>query len=614
MSIPLSKRFALILVSICSFAVYANSLSNDFTYDDFETIVDNSFIKEVSSLRHLADRSYFSRSREDSYRPLVTASYIIDYSVWGLNPVGFHLTNLLLHTLNSLFLYLFLQRIHPSSALLATFIFTVHPVLTEAVNAVSFREDILMSLFYIISINLYLAASERPLLYIWSPVFFLLSLLSKEMALTLPLAVILIERYRGRKITWEWGYLCYIFAMVIYLYLRFYEFYNPAGGGIFSPLTLYERVSQIPAILGYYCRTLLFPINLSVEYPWQIRPLWMHFTGLVITCLSILAFLRVRGNNYSLGLLWFFITLIPALNIVPIFNPVAERYLYLPAAGGSIVLSAFLGKHDTHKPGSFILVFFAILTIIRNPVWKGDLSLWTDAVKKAPLVDRAHVALGTAYARKGVMGEAIKEYRKAIMLSPSNPEPYYGLGLAYYKNAFEEGKPREDLIWEAAALYRKALELYPSYRHARYSLAVLYHEHGKIEDAARELKELLGQHPEDYEALNRLGLAYFQKGMFREAIEQFRKGLGIDPGYVASYNNMGMVFAVMGRAEEAEKWFKKALAVNPESAETHYNLGLMYQNIGRIEDASGAYKKAMEIKPDYKEARAKLAETGDEDK
>src|SRR3989337_1623146 len=190
----------LIFIIVClSQFVYLNSLSNQFVYDDEFTIVTNYFIKTWNNLPSLFNKDYFKFSGELSYRPVVTLSYFIDYTLWKLNPFGFHLTNTLLHTLNSVLLFFLLKRIFncQTTSFLATLIFSCHPLLTEAVNAISYREDLLAATFSIATFLLYHTTSNDELSF--SPAYFgsvgcyLLGIFSKEMAITLPLLIFLYD-------------------------------------------------------------------------------------------------------------------------------------------------------------------------------------------------------------------------------------------------------------------------------------------------------------------------------------------------------------------------------------------------------------------------------------
>lgn len=593
-----------ILIISCCLAIYAVSLFNGFVYDDSVIIVNNLFIKDIGNLKHLFYNEYFD-SKEMTYRPVVTATYICDYFVWGLNPFGFHLTNLFLHSLNASLLYILLQYIEKKTALIAAFLFLLHPALTEAVNGISFREDLLVFSFYLTSLILYLSGTRREerrrfISYLGSCISFFLALLSKEMAITLPLMIIALDIYRGYQGLNLRRYIGYVAITAFYLYLRFFLFYSPMEQEFLNAPPLSERLLQLPAILGQHLRLLLFPINLSVEYPWRIGHTWIQIFGLSAVGLTVTSLLWLRRKACLWGLFWILITLIPVYNVYPIYNPFAERYLYLPMLGFSMIQSSiFRRQKEYRKILGCLLLFYAMLAVERNTSWKDDLTIWSDAVKKTPASGRTHAWFGMSYASKGMMREAIQEYKKAIQLMPYDPIPYNALGLAYYK---------EGMVKEAVIMYEKALEIAPKHRDARYNLALLYHEQGQIEEAIKQYKEILRRDGKDFDVLNSLGYAYFQKGIYGEAVSQYKKALDVNPDPVGPYNNLGMLYAVTGQTDEAALWFKKGLSMDPKSAETYYNLGLMYQRMGSPGEAREAYKKALEIMPGYKEARKRLEE------
>ena len=148
----LKKILPLILIFI-SVLLYLNTLSNAFVYDDAYVITENYFIKSLGNLPKLFTKDYLPLSGELSYRPIVTLTYFFDYAIWRLNPLGYHLTNIILHTINAFLFYLFMKSISRNSSLsiLATLLFLSHPLLTETVNAVCYREDILASIFFLLA-------------------------------------------------------------------------------------------------------------------------------------------------------------------------------------------------------------------------------------------------------------------------------------------------------------------------------------------------------------------------------------------------------------------------------------------------------------------------------
>lgn len=658
----ISLQFTPVLaIALFSLVIYANTLKNGFVYDDATTIVSNTSIKHLGNLYGLIDRNlYFSQSGEMTYRPVVTATYFLDYALYGLNPWGFHLTNILLHTINGVLLYLlFILIIKPSEGginlssnqpLLISLLFISHPVLTEGVNAISFREDLLMFTFYVTAFILYikyslrLSSSKRIstiMVYVLSCFFYTLALFSKEMAVTFPLVIILYEWLYSKKekslvsAILNLHNIGFIIITLVYLYIRFYLFYNTVDR-VDPVWRLSERLFTLPLMLLYYVKITIFPLSLSADY--NLKAVILSSFQFILSIAIILfilvgaTLLRKKEHGLAFGVLFFGITLLPVYNIAPIGNPFAERYLYLPALGlactGGLAIHriAFLSE----RSGRFsvisiiIVLMFATLTVKRNLIWKSDYSLWTDTLKKAPNSARAHYGMGTAFFSKGMLDEAIEEYKASISIAPYYPDAFKALGLAYYKKGMEaEGRDamaaasdtrglinyyKKGLVEGAIIQYKEALKIDPVNKEARYHLAKIYHEQGMLDEAVTEYITLLTSNPDNFDTLNGLGLAFFQKGYFEKALSLYRKALDVDPESIASYNNIGMTYAVMGKAEEAEKWFEKGLQVDPESAESYYNLGFLYQNNGKLDKAIDAYKTAKRIRPDYEDAKARIEE------
>ena len=475
------------LILIISIAIYSNTLKNGFVYDDEFTVVNNTLIKNFSNISKLFTKEYFAASGEMSYRPVVTFTYFIDYALYGLKPYGYHLTNLLLHALNGVILYIFLTlfitpvipnevrnlKISPFSQndnsllsltisnkpLLISLLFATHPVLTEAVNAISFREDGLCFLFFISALIPYIV--HRSLLIahcskfkafcfqLLSLSFYLLALLSKEMAITFPLIIILYEWIYGKKIEspptspplqkgrvrvgYFWTNLYqimfnpytigYILITILYLYLRFFLFHNPVEETLHGWL-LSERFITLPYLILKYLLLLIAPVSLSADY--VITPIKslsspiFIFSSLLLISLFIMTHIFGRKDKgISFGILFFLILLIPVYNIFPLSNPLAERYIYLPLTGFIVITFSIIQnisiKHKTKRfymPIFFILIIgiYSLLVVKRNVIWRDNYSLWYKTVKKIPESSRAHNNLGNIYFREGRTDEAINEY------------------------------------------------------------------------------------------------------------------------------------------------------------------------------------------------------------
>lgn len=511
------------LIIALSSAIYLNTLKNGFVYDDEITIVENTLIKDIGNLRLLFDKTdYFAHSAEKSYRPVVTFTYFIDHALYGLKPWGYHLTNLLLHAVNGVLLYTFLILLFKQSFLNSpatrnfllnnppmpiTLLFVTHPVLTEAVNTVSYREDLLAFFFYITTLALYLfIRSKFPdnratiiLTYITSCMSYLFAILSKEMALTLPLIVYSLDwvysNGKGKaKIVPNRYSIGYIAITII----CFYIFYNPPRGIIRWAIT--ERFLTAPWLILKYLFLLLAPVNLSAEY--MISPIksissFPFITSflIVISALTIAFILLKREKNVSFGIIFFVVALIPVLNLASIGNPFAERYLYLPTVGFSIIAWIVIAHLFKKKKPHFLLTTFLILLAIyslavikRNAVWKDNLSLWSDTVKKVPESDRVHNNLGIEYEKRNRLDDAEQHYKAALRLTPDFPEAYTNLSLVYLRRGWLDGA-------QQAAI--SALKLNPNYMYAHYNLGLIYIKMGLKDEARKEFETTLKLSPND---------------------------------------------------------------------------------------------------------------------
>ena len=249
--------------------VYINALSNGFVFDDMDTIVHNEHIKDLSkNFPAFFNLDYFKIAQtEVSYRPIATLSYFLIYALFNLNPLAFHLTSLLLHSFNVIWVYVLVDYIQSNkkSSLIAALVFACHPVLTETVNCISYNEDLLATFFYLLALVLYIKATAKEnssdlSIYFFSLAFFLVALLSKEMAITLP-AIIFLYDFTLRQTAKTNGfikqtiatidrqkfyYLGFALVAIFYLALRFKILVNPAGSFSYSRASLFERILFLP--------------------------------------------------------------------------------------------------------------------------------------------------------------------------------------------------------------------------------------------------------------------------------------------------------------------------------------------------------------------------------
>jgi protein O-mannosyl-transferase len=567
----------ILLVSVC-IAVYLNSLPNGFVYDDHTVIVENKHLPgPFKSFPSLFNKSYFNiAAGEASYRPVATLSYFLIYAAAGLNPFFYHLLSVLLHMGNAVLVYLLVHLIRRQryTALITALLFACHPALTEAVDCIAYNEDLFAGLFFLLALVFYLKLRKNDLKadsinYGLSLLFFLLGLFSKEMAITLPAIILLYDVcYRNNvdrqtfslplilstikdRILFYCGYWA---VSLFYLCIRFLILSNPQES--IKPFhgNLFERIIFLPTHIFSFVKLAVFPLNLTADYVFFYPRHFFAASNLIgfllIAGLAVGSFFIFRhSKGIFFAIWWFFTTLFPVYNLIPIFNPFAERYLYIPVIGVCLAV-AILFNHlfnqrlpETTPLKVFswgmiiaVLIFYTAITIPRNLDWKNNFSLWSKTVITAPNSSIAHGGLGRAYQDQGKLKDAIREYEKAIELFPDNAKAYYNLGVLY------EG---QGALKEAVANYKTTIAKNPAFINARFNLANIYHNQGLLEEAIHQYRNITELDPTDFEARNNLGVAYAKQGKLEKATAQWQKVLEIDPQNKGARENIAKAKAMM---------------------------------------------------------------------
>jgi len=599
-----------IILSIISVIVFCNTLDNTFVYDDSVTIVKNNLIKSWKNFHTLFSFNYFILSGELSYRPLVTLSYFIDYSFWGANPGGFHLTNLLLQTINTVLFYIFLKRVTKVNTLafFSTLLFTTHPVLTETVNSISYREDLLTALFFLIAFILYLKINKtffnksKFLLYYLGSLFsYLLALFSKEMAITFPILLILFDIFylpSGKPLQalikkLKGIYIGYFSVTGFYLFIQFVVFRH-----------VYIRLDQTKQslfvmikVLASYIKLLFLPFNLNADY--VIQPIATGFLSFIISILLvttvIIITIQLCKNNkqYWFFILWFFITLLPVSNIIPIGNIMAERYLYIPIMGFSVIIGILVQNFNLKNPlatrcSAVVIVILGVMCINRNGIWRDELTLWYSTAIREPSSARAHHNIGVVHSAKGYYGYAEFEYKKTLEINPKDIEAHYNLGNAY---------ERKGILDNAIKEYQEAIRYNPYYADAYNNLGSIYKKTQLLDKAIEYYKKAIQCNPFSPHYYNNLGLAYHEKKLYKEAATEFARSLKINSEIPTIHNHLGNTYKEMGNIKDALTEYTTAIELDPATADFHNNLGIVYTNIGQLEEAIKEFETAIRLDP-----------------
>ncbi len=522
------KKKAAGIVFTLTLLAFSNTLGNGFVGDDDALIVDNTFYKSWENFPRLFKPGYtidsdsvFLRSSGDlgtggvSFRPVTAATYFVDYSIWKLHSFGFHLTNLFIHAINGVLVFVLLLRLLDSipPAFLGSLLFSLHPTKVGAVAAISYRSDSLATLFLLISFILFIDFRNRFerwrfWRYAGSILFFALALFSKESAVIFfPLLLAYDFHFFRRTIGPSWktvypGYLAILFG---YLYLYFFAFTNSTlSAATHSGITFATNMTLILKIFaGYLIKDLLLlrPYDLPPLYsPVLIPgPSLEAMAGAALFLGTIIAIILTsrREKTLSFLLLWFLLSLIPVSNIIPLANPMAHRYLYLPSIGilaaGAIVFERWYTQDAGFSPSfkfwlkNILLGYLLIVTVQANSLWQNNFMLAQSWVKHFPNYWKGYTILGTEYFKAGLCAPAIIYLNRSLQLASSDPRIYFMLGACEWKD-----------LALAEENFLKSIRMAPDYGDAHWGLGHLYFLHAEYEKAVPYLQEALRLAPDNY--------------------------------------------------------------------------------------------------------------------
>ncbi|MBU0458963.1 tetratricopeptide repeat protein [Patescibacteria group bacterium] len=526
-----------ILFFVIAFLIYGLSLTNDFVhFDDNILIFDN---PAVHQLTPATIAWVFTHFDPELYIPLTFLSFQIDHLIGGLNPFIFHLTNLILHTLNALLVYVFLNLLTKRKllAIICGLIFLVHPLNAEAVAWASGRKDVLSAFFFLGSLIFYLKTSnERRATsnYYASIISFVLALLSKASVILLPLILILIDYKNDRRVDRK-----SILKKIPYFALS----------GIFGIVAIFGKQSVLAdsplkdSILMaskstvFYLQKFLMPFDLSVIYPYNenISITSSEFFVPLIVLLVLIALIAIKFRNNrkaTFGSLFFFLMLAPSFSNYAKAGDVffaSDRYVYLPIIGliYIFVLILFsLIKSINNKIRipifvipSIILIFFGVLAFKQSLVWKNTDTLFTNVTKHFDYSDMAFNKVGAQRFEQGKLAEAEEHLMKSLEIKP-NARAYYNLGLVRLEQDDIEGVVEMNL---------KAIELDPKHVSAYLNLGYAYWKKGMQSDAEITFKKALSIKPDDVDVLTNLAGLYISMERPSEARELLERAIKIDP-------------------------------------------------------------------------------------
>lgn len=638
-----SNLIAAAAVFLATFAVFWPALHNGFVnFDDTQFILRGAgyWVLDWSHIRWM-----FSSFYEAIYAPLSWLLYAVDCRLWGLNPFGYHLTNLLIHALNAVLFYflslrlLFLampglffgeKRRLQCAAVFSALFFSLHPLRVGAVAWASGHVDVLAGFFYLLTIVLYLKACEEgrgrqglgKFWYVAAVFACALSLLSKGTGIGLPLVLVILDVYPLRRLTWDARrWFSSDSSKVMAEKIPFFILALGAGivgywaerlsGNVYSG-SISWKLAEAAYGLAFYAWKTVWPFHLVAFYA---RPphmsVWREpfLACALAVAVSGAAIVAARKRWEAGPALWLFyvVALAPVLGLTQFgLQLVANRYSYLACLGWALLFGAGLGKllaagnnirRMSLGAAGFILVFLGILSRRQTEIWRNSQTLWKHEIAVAPKNQVAHNNLGAALAVKGKWKKAIVQYKKAISINPNYATAQDNLGVAL---AFR-GK-----MGQAIAHYERAIRIDPDFPSAFNHLGLAFAREKKYDEAITEYRRAIQINPNDAEARSNLGMALAAAGKIDEAISEYHAAIKINPKSAAAFNNLGMALTIEKKFTEAASAYRRSLRINPKYAATHYNLGVVLMDQGEVADALGQYKQAVGINPNYAAAHNDL--------
>ena len=606
-----------LLLSTIVLLIYSNTFKAPFVFDDNMNIQNNTSIR----LGKLTTENIVTAVSESHLRsrPIANISFALNYYFHQYNVTGYHVVNVLIHVTTGIFLYFFVKTtlhlplLHfkdTTATWIASFtvlLWLVHPLHTQSVTYIVQRMNSLASMFYVLSMLLYtrgrLTSDKRRrwLLFTGCILAGILAIGSKEIALTIPLFLLLYEWYFFQDLSFVWfkKYLISFAGVMVFLALSALMYMGTETlhnilvvPGDFD-FTLTERVLTEFRVVIVYLKLLLFPhpsqLNIDYDFPLSrslFDPISTLFAlGTIIGMFGLALYISKKDRLLSFCVLWFFGNLVIESSVI-MLDILFEHRTYLPSMLLSLLVVTLVVRY-TKLPWLRVVVLcavalvYAVWTYERNSLWANEIALWSDCVVKSPHKARPHTNLGYALMSQGNLKEAIHHYTEALRIAPSYVIAHNNLGDAL---------ARQGKVAEAVYHYTEALRLNPHYAEAHNNLGNALMDEGKAEEAVRHYTEALRLNPNAALFHNNLGSALAHQGKVEEAVRHYTEALRLNPNAAQVYNNLGNLLVRQGKVEEAVRYYTEALRLNP-------NYALARQNLERVLRQRGASAGPSRVDP-----------------
>ncbi|MDX2171277.1 MAG: tetratricopeptide repeat protein [Deltaproteobacteria bacterium] len=614
------------LIAMLTVVAYAPSLRGGFILDDDWYVTNQKLIQAPNGLYR-----FWLTSEALDYYPVSNTTLWVEWRLWGLNPTGYRVTNLLLHLSAVGLIWLLLQRLRIPGAFLAALLFAVHPVNVESVAWIAQRKGMLALPLFLLSLYAYLRADEasdpaRDLPSAWgwyggSLVAFVLAMLSKGSVGTMPLAVLAMIAWRrplARRDVVRIAPFVVIGAGLVLVNAWYQARATAVTAQLGGPL---ERLLTAGSVVWFYLYKALLPFELSFIYPkWNVQPanLWWWLPGLAAALVTGLLLWRGR-QGWQRGLLvawiYFCAMLIPVMGFSDVgfkeHSLVADHYQHLALIGVlAVVAAAWAGWRDrtdrrsigvSQITAALVVALLTILTWRQSGLYRDAQTLYAATLVDNPDSWLAHHNLSFALLDAGRSQEALEHMLRAEALRPT---PDYDQQANLAALLF-----RLDRVEESLARYARAVTLRPESAQAHYNLATALVKAHRLDEAVAEYRRAIALRPDDADTQNNFGAALLDLGRVDEARQHFQRAAELNPNLADAPLNLGRILLRGGAAADAIAPLRRAVSLNPASSAAENDLGVALVSAGQVAEGVEHLRKALQLDPNNGEARANLDES-----
>jgi Flp pilus assembly protein TadD len=576
-----------------TWAVFGQTLAHDFVnFDDHVYVYDNPLVIRGLSTEGIIDA--FTQIHARNWHPLTTVSHMLDCQLYGLSAGGHHFSNVILHIISVLLLFLVIKQMTGGlwqSAFVAA-LFAIHPLHVESVAWIAERKDALSAVFFMLTLAAYARYARAPSTprYLLLALLFAFGLMSKPMLVTLPFVLLLLDYWplgrlggqkseggsRLRRLITEKIPLFALSALscIATLFAQ--------GSGAIDQLPFLWRLNNMFVSYFTYIWQMLWPARLAVFYPHPNDRLPLVQVTAAIAFLvgvSLLVIYLRRAKPYLVtGWFWYLGMLVPVIGLVQVGEQAhADRYTYLPQIGLYIIIAWTVGdllSEPTPRGHRAPVGVAAAITIVSLSVrafgqasyWKNSETLWNHTLAVTGENDVAHNNLGFLFLRRGELDKAISEFQAALDIRSRNTETHYNLGAALIQNNLGNAFARKRRWDEAIDHLQEAARLRPDYADAYFNLGSVLFQQGRIDQAIAQWQKALAIRPRDAEAHRNVASALRKQGNVKEAIAEYEQALNIVPEDSVALNNLAWILATSSDASMRDGARAVTLAVKAVQA------------------------------------------------